>query len=180
LQSLLAWRSNEAAMNELHKVYLNLGSNIQPEINLVKAIQILSEYGEIREVSNAWESRSVGAPAPNYLNACVLFLSPLNKADLKEKVIRPIEARLGRERSEDKYIPRTMDIDIILFDDHLYKDSFWNDAFVIVPLAEVYPEYQNPITGETIIETATRLRREVWTEVRPKILSQFSGSHWRS
>jgi 2-amino-4-hydroxy-6-hydroxymethyldihydropteridine diphosphokinase len=167
-------------MNELHKVYLNLGSNIQPEINLIKAIQILSEYGEIREVSNAWESRSVGAPAPNYLNACILFLSPLNKADLKEKVIRPIEARLGRERSEDKYIPRTMDIDIILFDDHLHKDSFWNDAFVVIPLAEIYPEYQNPITGETIIETATRLRREVWTEARPKILSQFSGSHWRS
>jgi len=179
LQSLLAWRSNEAAMNELHKVYLNLGSNIQPEINLVKAIQILSEHGEIREVSNAWESRSVGAPAPNYLNACVLFLSPLNKADLKEKVIRPIEARLGRERSEDKYIPRTMDIDIILFDDHLHKDSFWNDAFVIIPLAEIYPEYQNPLTKETVTETAKRLREKVWMEAHPEVLSQFSGSHWR-
>jgi len=179
LQSLLAWRSNEAAMNELHKVYLNLGSNIQPEINLVKAIQILSEYGEVREVSNAWESQSVGAPAPNYLNACVLFLSPLNKADLKEKIIRPIEALVGRERNEDKYIPRTMDIDIILFDDQPHKDSFWNEAFVIIPLAELYPKYQNPITGETITETATRLRREVWTEVRPEVLSQFSGGNSR-
>jgi len=167
-------------MNELHKVYLNLGSNIQPEINLVKAIQILSEYGEIREVSNAWESRSVGAPAPNYLNGCVLFLSPLNQADLKEKVIRPIEARLGRERSEDKYIPRTMDIDIILFDDHLHKESFWNDAFVIIPLAEIYPEYQNPLTKETVTETAKRLREKVWMEAHPEVLSPFSGSHWRS
>jgi len=180
LQSLLAWRSNEAAMNELHKVYLNLGSNIQPEINLVKAIQILSEYGEVREVSNAWESQSVGAPAPNYLNACVLFLSPLNKIDLKEKVIRPIEARLGRKRSDDKYIPRTIDIDIILFDNQPHKDSFWNDAFVIVPLAEVYPEYRNPLISESVTETATRLRREVWMEVRPEVLSQFSGDSLRT
>ena len=165
-------------MNELHKVYLNLGSNIHPEINLVRAIQILSEYGEVRAVSNAWESRSVGAPAPNYLNACVLFLSPLNKVDLKEKVIRPIEARLGRERSEDKYIPRTMDIDIILFDGQSLKDSFWNEAFVIVPLAEIYPKYQNPITGETIAETATRLRQEVWMEARPEVLSRLSRGNW--
>jgi len=176
LQNLLAWRSNEAAMNELHKVYLNLGSNIQPELNLVRAIQILSEYGEVRGVSNAWESRSVGAPAPNYLNACVLFLSLLNKVDLKEKVIRLIETRLGRERSEDKYIPRTMDIDVILFDDHLHKNSFWNDAFVIVPLAEIYPEYQNPLTSESVAETATRLRAEVWMEAHPEVLSQFNGT----
>jgi 2-amino-4-hydroxy-6-hydroxymethyldihydropteridine diphosphokinase len=179
LQSRLAWRLNEAAMNELHKVYLNLGSNIQPEINLVRAIQILSEYGEVRSVSSAWESKSVGAPAPNYLNACVLFLSPLNKTDLKEKIIRPIEARLGRERSENKYIPRTMDIDIILFDDQGHRDSFWNDAFVIIPLAEIFPEYQNPMLRETITETATRLRQEEWMEARPEVLSQFGGSNSR-
>jgi len=166
-------------MNELRKVYLNLGSNIQPEINLVKAVLLLSEHGEVRRVSNAWESRSVGAPAPNYLNACVLFPSPFDMVDLKEKIIRPIEARLGRERSENKYIPRTMDIDIILFDDQLHKDGLWKAAFVIVPLAEIYPEYQNPITRETITETATRLRQEVWMEARPEVLGQFSGSNSR-
>lgn len=166
-------------MNELHRVYLNLGSNIQPEINLIKAIQILSEYGEVRAVSNAWESRSVGAPAPNYLNACVLFLSPLDKDELKEQVLRPIESRLGRERGKDKYIPRTIDIDIILFDNQPYKDSFWNDAFVIVPLAEIYPEYRDPLTRESVTEIATRLREKVWMETRPEVLSQFSESNWR-
>lgn len=168
---------NEAAMNELHKVYLNLGSNIQPEINLVKAIHLLSEYGEVREVSNAWESRSVGAPGPNYLNACVLFLSPLAKVELKEQIIRPIEARLGRIRGENKYTPRTIDIDIVLFDDQQSRDGFWESAFVIVPLADIYPEYQNPVTGENITEIATRLRQKVWIQVRPKVLSQFCRSN---
>ena len=167
-------------MNELHKTYLNLGSNIQPEINLVRAIQSLSECGEVRGVSNAWESRSVGKPAPNYLNACILFLSPLNKFHLKEKIIRPIEARLGRVRSEDKYMPRTIDIDIILFDDQLQKVSFWNDAFVVIPLAEIYPEYQNSLTRESVIAKAKRLHERDWMEARPLVLNQFSGNNLRT
>jgi 2-amino-4-hydroxy-6-hydroxymethyldihydropteridine diphosphokinase len=166
-------------MDEVHEAYLNLGSNIQPEINLVRAIQLLSGYGEVRRVSKAWESKSVGAVGPNYLNACVLFLSPPSRGQLKEQIIRPIEARLGRQRSEDKYIPRTIDIDIILFDGAPCREGFWKTAFVIVPLAEIYPEYQNPITGKSITETAKRLRQEVWLEARPEVLSQFGGSRFK-
>ena len=177
MQSLLEWRSNEAAMNELHSAYLNLGANIEPEINLVKALQLLSEFGEVRQISSAWESKSVGAPGPNFLNACLLFLSPHMQVELKEQVIHPIENRLGRVRSENKYIPRTIDIDIILFDGHPYRDKFWEDAFVIVPLAEIYPEFQNAITGEKIAETARRLRQKVWIEARPEVIRQFNGSN---
>lgn len=180
MQNRSAWRSNEAAMNELHFAYLNLGSNIQPEINLPEAVHLLEEYGEIRKVSSAWESKSVGADGPNYLNACVLFMSKYMQVELKENIIRPIEAHLGRRRSENKYAPRTIDIDIVLFDNRPYNDRFWRFAFVIVPLAEIYPEYQNPLTGESIVQTATRLRREAWMEARPGVLGQYNGSKFSS
>jgi 2-amino-4-hydroxy-6-hydroxymethyldihydropteridine diphosphokinase len=169
------WRSNEATMNQLHKFYLNLGSNINPEINLVKAIHLLAEYAEIRKISQAWESKSVGALGPNFLNACALFLSALTEVELKEQVIRPIETRLGRKRNKDKFIPRLIDIDIILFDDQPYSDKFGEEAFVIVPLAEIYPEYQNPKTGERISETAIRLLKKVRMKARPEVLRQLSG-----
>ena len=162
-------------MNELHKAYLNLGSNIQPDLNLVKAIHLLSEYGEVSYISQAWESKSVGAPGPNFLNACVLFISSLTQATFKEQVIHPIEAKMGRVRSENKFVPRTIDIDIILFDDQPYNDKFWEEAFVLVPLAEIYPDYKNPKTGEHLRETAARLRQKVWIEARPEVLSQFIG-----
>jgi len=167
-------------MNELHRVYLNLGSNIHPELNLPRAVQLLSEYGEVRRVSNAWESKSVGAPGPNYLNTCVLFISPAAQAKLKGQVIRPIESQLGRERSANKYIPRTIDIDIALFNDKPASDTLWELAFVIVPLAEIYPEYKNPTTGETVTAIATRLRQEVWMEARPGVFSQLNGSSFRA
>jgi 2-amino-4-hydroxy-6-hydroxymethyldihydropteridine diphosphokinase len=168
------WRSNEATMNQLHKFYLNLGSNINPEINLVMAIHLLDEYGEVRKISQAWESKSVGASGPNFLNSCAFFLSALTEVELKEQVIRPIEAKLGRKRNKDKFFPRTIDIDIILFDDQPYSDKFWEEAFVIIPLAEIYPEYQSPKTGERISDTAVRLLQTVWMKARPDVLSQFS------
>jgi 2-amino-4-hydroxy-6-hydroxymethyldihydropteridine diphosphokinase len=170
----LAWRSNEIAMSDLHEAYLNLGSNIEPETNLVKAVRLLYEYGDVRKISNAWESKSVGAEAPNYLNACVLFMSTHMQIELKEMVIRPVEAQLRRKRDENRYAPRTIDIDIVLFDERTYNDKFWNYAFVIVPLAEIYPEYQNPITKENILKTAERLRDQAWMEARPEVLSQIN------
>jgi 2-amino-4-hydroxy-6-hydroxymethyldihydropteridine diphosphokinase len=160
----------------LHQAYLSLGSNIQPEVNLPKAIDLLRKYGEVHKVSNAWESEAVGSEGPNFLNACVLFNTPLLYPALKEQVIHPIETKLGRKRSADKYAPRTIDIDIVLFDDKSCNDKFWKQAFVVVPLAEIYPNYQNPIAQESIGETATRLRQKVWMERHPEVLSRFDRS----
>ena len=166
-------------MSDLHEAYLNLGSNIEPESNLVRAIQLLHDYGDIKKVSNAWESKPIGAEGSNFLNACVLFASSYLQAELKKQVIRPIEAELERKRNENKSAPRTMDIDIVLFDKKSTNDKYWNFAFVIIPLAEIFPEYQNPTTRENMIETATRLRDQVWMKMRPKVLSQFDGSSFK-
>ena len=180
LQNLSVWKSNEAQMSESHLAYLSLGSNIQPEINLVRAVQLLQERGGVEKISSAWESKSVGADGPNYLNACLSFSAPLSQMELKEKVISRIEVQLGRKRTSDKFSPRTMDIDIVIFDDKSCDDKFWRQAFVVIPLAEIHPAYENPVTHESIQETAARLRREFWMETRPKVLSQFTGGSFRS
>ncbi len=164
----------------MHQVYLSLGSNIEPEVNLPRAIELLREYGEIRQVSRAWESEAVGSDGPNFLNACVLFITPLSQNELKEEVVHVIEAKLGRKRTADKYAPRTIDIDIVLFDEKLCDDKFWKQAFVVVPLAEIHPNYQNSITHEKIAEAVTRLRQKVWMEARPNVLAQFNGNSLKS
>lgn len=160
----------------MHQVYLSLGSNIQPEVNLPRGIELLHGYGEIQKVSRVWESEAVGSDGPNFLNACILFTTPLSQTEVKEQIIHPIETKLGRKRSADKFAARTIDIDIILFDEQLCDAKFWKQAFVVVPLAEIHPEYQNPRTQEKITETAARFRREIWMEARPGVLSQFNRS----
>jgi 2-amino-4-hydroxy-6-hydroxymethyldihydropteridine diphosphokinase len=163
-------------MSDLHLAYLSLGSNIQPETNLVKAIELLQNHGRIKKISNAWESKSVGAEGPNYLNACVLLVTSQEKTELKEQALLPIEKNLGRKRSADKFAPRPIDIDIVIFDNEPCDDKYWEQAFVIVPLAEIYPDYQNPLTHESTIQTATRLRQQVWMETRPEVLNRITDN----
>lgn len=139
-------------------------------------MQLLQRQGQVEKISNAWESESVGAEGPNYLNACLLLNSPLDQTELKAQVILPIELQLGRERTDDKFAPRPMDIDIILFDGQSCNEKYWEQAFVVIPLAEIYPEYINPLTHESISKTATRLRQSIWMEARRDVLSQFRDS----
>lgn len=157
-------------MSEFHLAYLSLGSNIEPEVNLPKAVTLLSQSGEIEKISSAWETKPVGGSGGNYLNACLSYKTTLAQDKLKTTIIHPIETSLGRKRAGDKYAPRTIDIDIILFDDEIVGGRWLAQAFVVVPLAEIYPEFQNPNSNESITETATRLRREIWTETRRGVL----------
>ena len=163
-------------MNETHLAYLNLGSNIRPETNLPEALKLLSNYGEILKVSNVWESKPVGTEGENYLNVCILFKTTHTKKELKEQVIHPVEKQLGRRRSRDKFAPRPMDIDIVLFDDIPASASIWKLAYVVVPLAEIYPTYKIPQLGKTVFEIATHLRQEVWLEMRQGVITTLSRS----
>ena len=149
-------------MNELHYAYLSIGSNIEPEVNLPKAIQMLREYGQVRDISGIWESHAVGSDGPNFLNVCGLFLTDLQSVDLKEQIIRPIESKLGRVRYADKNAPRTIDLDIVLFDNQPLNVKFWDYAFVVVPLAELIPDFQHPVRREKLSRVSEQVQGQVW------------------
>ena len=157
-------------MTELHQVYLSIGSNIEPEANIPKAVQMLREYGQVQGISSIWESEAVGSDGPNFLNLCVLFLNPLQPVELKEHVSRQIESKLGRIRHADKNAPRTIDLDIVLFDRQPLNVDFWNYAFVIVPLAELIPDFQHPVIGEELSRVSEQLQSQVWIVPRSNVV----------
>jgi 2-amino-4-hydroxy-6-hydroxymethyldihydropteridine diphosphokinase len=145
-------------MDSLHQVYLSLGSNIKAENNLPKAIELLRKVGKVNAISSVWETESVGFEGPNFLNLCLLFLTHLQPYELKEQIIRPIEAELGRIRYADKNAPRTIDIDIVLFNERPLNIEFWDYAFVTVPLAELIPDFEHPIRHENLSGVAEQLQ----------------------
>ena len=157
-------------MSNTHRYYLNIGSNIEPELNLSKTIGLLAKYGDVQAISNIWESRSVGANGPNFLNACVLFLTAHDLKALKEKIIRFIEASLGRRRGKDKNAPRTIDIDIIMADDKPLNLDRWNNPFVVIPLAELMPKLIHPTQHQMLTRVAARMKSQTWIIKRPDIL----------
>lgn len=140
----------------MHQAGLLLGSNIQPEKNIPLAVNLLHKQLTILQSSSVWESKTVGYDAANSLNAALLVLTSLEAESLKEQILNPLEAQLGRVRTSDKNAPRTIDLDILVFDQQLMDSNLWQSAFRAVPLAEVLPDFQSE-TGEHLKDAAFRL-----------------------
>ncbi len=148
-------------------VLLSLGSNLDPEKNLVHATKLLAERTDLVAISRAFKSKAVGAPeSPDFLNAAAKIRFGGTPQVLKFDVLRRIESDLGRVRSTDRNAPRTIDIDISIFGrlvmfDHdcdlvLPAPEILTQAHVILPLADLAPGTIHPETGETLAEIATR------------------------
>jgi 2-amino-4-hydroxy-6-hydroxymethyldihydropteridine diphosphokinase len=156
---------------ESHTVYLSLGSNIEPESNLRRAIELLKQDYQVTDVSMAWENQAVGAVgAPNFLNACVSLLTALSAPEFIEHAIRPVESSLGRTRSDDPNASRTIDIDIILYDGQPMRLEYWHQAFMVVPLAELLPGFIDPVSGEPLSRAAKQALKNSWMLPRPEVL----------
>jgi len=153
-------------MPDFNLAYLSLGSNIEPERNLPAAVALLAQFGRVRAVSNVYETAPVGFPdQSDYLNAAVLLETTFSARALREEAITQIEAALGRVRTENKNAPRTIDIDIMLFNRdvlqigkrHIPDSEILERPFVAIPLAEIAPDYVHPETGQTLKEIAQQL-----------------------
>jgi 2-amino-4-hydroxy-6-hydroxymethyldihydropteridine diphosphokinase len=140
-------------------VYLTLGSNIAPETNLPQAIKNLNLVFGVAAQSSIWQTPAVGFEGEDFLNAVVLIYTPISANTLRIEVLRPIEALLGRVRKKEKFIPRTIDIDILLHQDELLDEELWAQPHLAVPLAEIYPGYKREATGETLEDIANSLRQ---------------------
>lgn len=147
----------------MHQACLLVGSNIRPTKNIPLAVNLLQKYMTILQTASVWETEAVGSDSPNFLNAALLVTTSMEAEILKERVLRPLEARLERVRTSDKNAPRTIDLDILLFDHQLLEPNLWRYAYCAVPVAEVLPGYQTD-TGEYLKDAALRLVRStsIW------------------
>lgn len=147
-----------------HAAFLSLGSNIDPEGNLPAAVRELQDCGRIVAVSRVWETPPFGyADQPNFLNAAVKLATRLAIGDLRAATAA-IERKLQRVRDPANVNgPRTIDVDVVLFDSEtttapipLPAPEILQHAFVAVPLAETDPGWIHPGTGRSLSEIAAR------------------------
>lgn len=157
---------DRAAGRRTNRVFISLGSNIDPERNLREAVSRLASHCQVLAVSPVYETPPVGrTDQPNFLNAAVLAATELGAAQLKDRVLVQIERELGRVRTEEKNAPRTIDLDISLFNDqildvggrHIPDPEIVQRPHVARPLADLEPEYRHPETGQTLSEIAQAL-----------------------
>ena len=156
-----------------------LGSNIEPERHLPEAVAALRGLGA-KAVSSVYQNPARGGrPQPDFLNAAVLLETQLDAAALTA-ALRVLEADLGRVRSEDKYAPRTIDLDLLLLGDRslVLDDLVIPDPELItaphiaIPAAEVAPTAVHPRSGETLQAIAERLRPDADLRLRQDVTTR--------
>ena len=157
-----------------HQVCLLMGSNIQPAKNLALGVDLLKQKVTILQLSSVWETASVGSGGPDFLNLAALITTTLEAHELKHNVLRPLEAQLGRVRRADKNAPRTIDLDILLFDGRLLDPNLFRFAHRAIPVSEILPDYRSD-QGETLAEAASRLAKETFIRIRPDVQIERSN-----
>ena len=159
-----------AAENAKFKVYLFLGSNIDPIYNIPKAINYLKTLVSINIISNFWETAPVGNNGECFINAALLIYTNHSLDCLKHKLFRKIEADLGRVRTHNKYAPRPIDIDIAIANNQVIDRNIWEYAHLAVPLSEIIPDFRNPAIHKTLREIAGKLMETTEIHKSTKII----------
>lgn len=136
------------------RVYVSVGTNIDRERNVRSALRALAkEFGALQE-SRTYETAAVGFEGEPFYNLVVGFDSELSPQQIAQ-LLRRIEDEHGRKRSEGKFSDRTLDLDLLLYDDLILNDpdlklprpEIQTYAFVLRPLAEIAGEFRHPLTG---------------------------------
>lgn len=139
-----------------NQVCLGLGSNIDPESNILKAVELLQNLFHLAGISSAWESFPVGSNGPKFINAALYFNTDLNLDKLKQEVLIPVEVQLGRVRTSNKYAPRTIDLDVLIWNEETIDPELVKLPHLAVPVAEIYPGFR-PFKGTETIEEIARV-----------------------
>src|SRR5690554_12299 len=138
------------------QVYLSLGSNINRHQHILAGLDALANlFGELK-VSSVYESKSVGFDGSNFFNLVVGINTDISIVELSDR-LKKIEDDNGRYRQGPKFSPRTLDIDILTYGDivgvesgiELPRAEITQNAFVLLPLAEIAPDQLHPDLQQT-------------------------------
>jgi len=148
------------------KIYISLGSNIDREANTRAGVRALQQhYGEL-ELSSVYESEAVGFDGDAFYN---MVIACETDEDVHEVIrqLRAIEDANGRDRNGPKFSSRTLDLDLLLYDDlvldmnglKLPREEILHNAFVLWPLAEIAPGLIHPVVQRSYNDLWTSFDR---------------------
>ncbi len=155
--------------NNVVVAYIGVGSNIEPESNIANALTRLSKHVDITGISSFYRTAPLlRENQEDYLNGVWQISTSIPPEELKLGVLRRIEKELHRNRESDKYASRTIDLDLLLYDDMVIQESgltipdpdICKRSFIAFPLSELSPNLIMPDTKKPLIDILSVLSKE--------------------
>jgi 2-amino-4-hydroxy-6-hydroxymethyldihydropteridine diphosphokinase len=143
----------------MSKAYLSLGSNLDPETHLRQAVaELRARFGTL-VLSPTYRTPAEGFDGPDFLNCAAIIDTDLDVVAL-DAWLHALEDAHGRRRDQPRFSDRPLDIDIVFYDSLIFKGPGnlqiprpeLRHAFVLKPLADIAPDFRDPISGETLAE----------------------------
>jgi 2-amino-4-hydroxy-6-hydroxymethyldihydropteridine diphosphokinase len=140
-------------------VYLGIGSNLQPADNMRLAVAELKKRFIVREISPVYRNKALGFAGDEFLNAVARVETGMSPADVCRE-LDEIHDLAGRVRGEQRFLSRTLDIDLLLYGDQVVRDGrvsvprddILEYSFVLKPLVDIDPGLRHPLTGKTVAQ----------------------------
>lgn len=138
-------------------VYLSIGSNINPYPNMLNCKTELNKHFNQTTWSPVYSSPAVGMEGDDFLNA-VVKVETNHSIDEVQTICDDIERKQGRVRTSNKFSSRTMDIDMLLYDNEIIENKklqlpraeILSAAHVLVPLVDIAAEVVHPVEKKTL------------------------------
>lgn len=139
--------------------FLSLGSNLHPERHLCAAATTLRERFTVIRFSPVYRVPAQGFDGPDFLNAAAVLDCDLDPFAL-DVWLHALEDAQGRVRNVPRFSSRTLDLDLVFYDDLVLKGAGHLElprpelahAFVLKPLFDLAPEFRHPVTQHTLAE----------------------------
>ena len=152
-------------------IFISIGSNVDKEHNIVNSIKTLKTHFPDLIYSAVYESESIGFDGHNFYNLVAGANTDLPLDDVCT-LLKQIERDNGRLPSDKKFSPRTLDLDLLFFDDlvcdspaQLPRDEITKNAFVLWPLADIAPEFIHPVKNlpiKDIWQKYDKTQQKLW------------------
>lgn len=141
----------------MSKAFVSVGSNVDRERNIARALDLLRERFGVLQTSSVYETEPVGFDGDPFFNLVVAFDTGAEPRAIIT-ALHEIECRCGRDRDDERFGPRTMDLDLLMVGDRVMHDDgivlpreeISSQAFVLCPLAEIAGERRHPLSGDTL------------------------------